>query len=94
MLPFLAPLIKTIGPALLGRAAEVIVTDSGKMLERKTKGLIRSKTAHAATYAMGAKIVGVFLLPLPAWLQYSLVASVFIEWAASIYLRVRTDTPI
>lgn len=58
------------------------------------KGLVGSKTAQTGTVALVAKIGGIFVLPLPSWLQWVLVGTVLVEWLVQLYLRVITKEAI
>ena len=82
-------------PLLMNAVPSLVEAFTGKMAGHKVeKGLFRSKTARDATFALGAKLVGVFILPLPAWLQWTVAAAVFVEWGAQLYRRVRTSEPV
>lgn len=94
--PFVLSLIPTVIEAVIGKKnpqAAVLATGA-TMIETKTKGLLRSKTAGAATFSLGTKIVGVYLLPLPPWLQHSLAGAAVVEWGVQLYLRVKTHEPV
>ena len=88
-------------PLLLNAAPSLIQAFTGKkenaasgVVEQVSKGLLHSKTARDATFTLGAKVMGILVLPLPTWLQWLLVAAVFIEWAAQLYRRVKTSEPV
>lgn len=90
----LIPLLMQAVPSLVEAFAGKKETSPSGLVKQVTKGLFRSKTARDGTVALGAKLVGVFLLPLPTWLQWSVAAAVFIEWGAQLYRRVRTSEPV
>jgi len=94
--PFVLSLIPTVVDVFMGKkTAEAAVVGTGmKLVEQKTKGLIRSKTAAAATTGLGVKIVGVYMLPLPPMLQHGLALAALVEWGVNIYLRVKTHEKV
>lgn len=79
MAPFLIPLVTAI-PSIIS----AFKPNTG------AKGLVGSKTANTAHAALAAKVAGIFMLPIPSWLQYTLLASVVVEWLVQLYLRVIT----
>jgi len=90
----IAGLWAALKPVLVGKASEYVVEGMSAGATRGAKGLMQSKTANLAHMALAAKVTAVWALPLPAWLQYTLTAAVFIEWGVQLYLRVVTKEPI
>ena len=72
----IAGLLKTAAPTILGSA-------SGK-------GLMKSRTARHATGGLLAKITGAALLPVDPVSQYAAIGVFLVEYAVSLWDRVRT----
>ncbi len=90
----LIPLLMQAAPSLIEAFVGKKETTASGVVRQVSKGLLKSKTARDSTFALGVKVVGVFVLPLPTWLQWALTAAVFVEWAAQLYRRVRTSEPV
>lgn len=70
------------------------LTGGGALFETGTKGLKGSRTVKTAATVLAVKVGGVFLLPLPTWLQYAIVGAFFAEFIVQLYLRVITRGPV
>ena len=56
----------------------------------RSKGLKGSKTAQFATGALVGKLLALWVLPLPDKALWALSAVILVEWAVSLWLRVKT----
>ena len=85
-----AAILPTIIEKVFGKKAESIVTEVSASYTHGTKGLIRSKTAQAATGALVGKFLALWLLPLPDMALWVLSAVILLEYVGSIVLRLKT----
>ncbi len=88
------PLLPMLGKLIMGEVVKSVVEGKKKPIETVTKGLIRSKTAIAATGGLSAKLMVIIALPLDTRLIWLLCGAVLLEWCKDIYLRVKTNTPV
>ena len=91
-----AALLPTLIEKVFGRNNEMALDEKGLIdkIIPATKGLIRSKTARFATGSLVAKIMGVWMLPLPQSALWALSGVILLEWGASIYLRAITKQEV